>query len=257
MCAASGVGWLAGIVSVRSPGAHRSSCGRSSSTREWRAVVADRLRQHHQVGRDAGGIEGEEIRSELIGRWSWSTSVTPAWRVKAVVGLDNRWPVVQVRNAENPAVCGAFCHAPKRTRTSTRLSRTRSSTLPVKRSRGPEPCCSAISRPAVGRFGPYLTHRRVSRRVSRNRQVAGRVATARGGRCGSDGRRSTTTSGAAPCNSATGLRQTELLGLRWRDVDMRAQRVRIATPESAASTRARACRISAPAIGRRDRSLGR
>ena len=35
--------------------------------------------------------------------------------------------------------------------------------------------------PADGRFGPYLTLRRVSRRVSRNRWAAGRVATARMG----------------------------------------------------------------------------
>ena len=49
----------------------------------------------------------------------------------------------------------------------------------------------------------------------------------RDGRCGSDGCRSTAESGAASSNSATGLRQAELLGLRWRDVDMRAQRVRV------------------------------
>jgi integrase len=43
----------------------------------------------------------------------------------------------------------------------------------------------------------------------------------------------------------TGLRQSELLGLRWNDVDMGAQRIR-ATPGSAASTPARASRTSAP-----------
>src|SRR4051794_25904488 len=63
---------------------------------------------------------------------------------------------------------GPFLHAPKRTRTSTRLSRTRPSTLPVKPSPGAKPCCRAILCPAGGRFGPYLTPRRVSRGVSRN-----------------------------------------------------------------------------------------
>ena len=37
---------------------------------------------------------------------------------------------------------------------------------------GATPRCRAISCPAAGRFGPYLTPRRVSRRVSRNRGVA-------------------------------------------------------------------------------------
>ena len=51
-------------------------------------------------------------------------------------------------------------------------SRTRPSTLSVKPSDGAEPRRRAISCPAAGRFGPYLTLRRVSRRVSRNRRVA-------------------------------------------------------------------------------------
>ena len=59
--------------------------------------------------------------------------------------------------SRNPAVCGASTYAPKRTRTSTRLSRTRPSTLPVKRSDGAGPRCRAIPRPAGGRLGPYLT----------------------------------------------------------------------------------------------------
>jgi hypothetical protein len=78
------------------------------------------------------------------------------------------------RNDESPAGAGLSSHAPNRTRTSTRLSRTMPSTLPVKPSGGAGPCCRAISCPAAGRFGPYLTTRRVSRRVSRNRSVAGR-----------------------------------------------------------------------------------
>jgi integrase len=40
----------------------------------------------------------------------------------------------------------------------------------------------------------------------------------------------------------TGLRQSELLGLRWRDVDMRAQRVRVRNAWVGTSTRARASR---------------
>jgi hypothetical protein len=72
------------------------------------------------------------------------------------------------RNEKSPAERG-FPDAPKRTRTSTRLSRTRPSTLPVKPSGGAGARCRAISRPAAERFGPYLTPRRVSRRVSRNR----------------------------------------------------------------------------------------
>jgi integrase len=43
--------------------------------------------------------------------------------------------------------------------------------------------------------------------------------------------------------ASTGLRQSELLGLRWRDVDTRARRVRCATRGCAASTPARESRI--------------
>jgi hypothetical protein len=78
-------------------------------------------------------------------------------------------PAAQER--ESPAFAG-LPHAPKRTRTSTRLSRTRPSTLSVKPSDRAEPCCRAISCPVAGLFGTDLTLRPVSRRVSRNREVA-------------------------------------------------------------------------------------
>ena len=51
--------------------------------------------------------------------------------VSTGVGWTTRWQVGGGLNAEDPTVCRAFCDAPKRTRTSTRLSRTRPSTWRV------------------------------------------------------------------------------------------------------------------------------
>ena len=118
---------------------------------------------------------------------------------------------------KGPAVCGAFRDAPKRTRTSTRLSRTRPSALPLKWSGGAEPCCGAISRPARGRFD---TPTSVTKSVT---QPMG---------CGSsrDGEGGETVARTAAVrrlhlerHQATRLTVCVRRSC-WRDVDMRAQR---------------------------------
>jgi len=133
-----------------------------------------RCQQVNRLG-GASPTGGDPARSRCA---SVSSDVAAIWACgcgPVVVGrCREMWPSRGAvdRERRKPRQSGAFVHAPKRTRTSTRLSRTRPSTLSVKQSGGAGPRSRANSRPAVGRFGPYLTLRRVSRGVSRNQWIA-------------------------------------------------------------------------------------